>query len=313
MQDNRIIASGQILRAWDEKSSVRSKLRKIASEPEHDKSMFPRSLLPVVNHDTLNHLSPETTTSILNLRLFLYLDFTTALEHEVVNPALVNISKGVADLEFSPALRLDAHRIYVDEGYHALAAVDLMQQVSEIVATPYKRVSQHEFIVGLRKIVADAPRTDSRLTAIAAATVSETLISGTLSQIPQEQSVVQFVRQAVAEHAEDERTHHAYFSRLHETMWPRLPRRQQRLLAPLYADFILDFLSPDKENLKNILEQAGVPEGSARKVVNETYESIDLLPSIRHAARATIRLLQRTGVLDIAEARDRFAAQGLAA
>jgi hypothetical protein len=121
------------------------------------------------------------------------------------------------------------------------------------------------------------------------------------------------VRQAVAEHAADERTHHAYFTRLHEVIWPRLSRQQQRLLAPLYADFILDFLVPDRENLKSILEQAGVPEDTARKVVNETYESIDPLPDIRHAARATIRLLQRTGVLEITEAQEKFEAVGLAA
>ena len=313
MPDSRNIASGQVLRAWDDRSSVRSKPRKMASELEPGKNLFPRSLFPIVDHEALTHLCPETTNSLLNLRLFLYMDFTTALEQEVVNPALVDISKGIPGLEFSPELRLDAHRIYVDEGYHALAAVDLAQQLSDTVATPYTRMSQHEFIVGLRKIVTNVPQTESRLTAIAAATVSETLISGTLSQIPQDQSVVQVVRQAVAEHAADERTHHAYFSRLHEVIWPRLSRQQQRLLAPLYADFILDFLVPDKENLKSILEQAGVPEDTARKVVNETYESIDLLPGIRHAARATIRLLQRTGVLEITEAREKFEAEGLAA
>jgi hypothetical protein len=313
MEDDRTVASEQVLRAWDDRSSVRSKPRRIASELESGKSLFPRSLLPIVNHEILAHLCPETINSLLNLRLFLYLDFTTSLEQEVVNPALVDISKGLAGLEFSKALRLDAHRIYVDEGYHALAAVDLMQQISGMVATPYTRVSQHKFVAKLQKIVSSVPQTESRLAVIAAATVSETLISGTLSQIPQDESVVQVVRQAVAEHADDERTHHAYFSRLHEAVWPRLPRSQQRLLAPLYADFILDFLRPDTENLKSILQQAGVAEDSARRVVNETYESADPLPGIRHAARATIRLLQRTGVLEITEARDKFEAEGLVA
>jgi len=313
MRDGRTVTSGQVIRAWDDRSSVRSKPRKVASELEPGKSLFPRSLLPIVNHESLTHLGPETINSILNLRLFLYLDFTTALEQEVVNPALVDISKGLPGLEFSPELRLDAHRIYVDEGYHALAAVDVAQQLSGMVAMPYTRAPQHEFVVGLRKIVSSLPQAESRLTAIAAATVSETLISGTLSQIPQDQSVVQVVRQAVAEHAEDERTHHAYFTRLHEVVWPRLSRQQQRLLAPLYADFILGFLAPDMENLKSILEQSGVPEDTARKVVNETYEAIDLLPGIRHAARATIRLLERTGVLEVPEAREKFGAEGLAA
>lgn len=313
MVNDHAVASEQVLRAWDDRSSVRSKPRKVASEIEPGKTLFPRSLLPIVDHEALKHMCPETTGSLVNLRLFLYLDFTTALEQEVVNPVLVDVSKGLADLEFSPTLRLDAHRIYVDEGYHALAAVDLAQQISNMVTTPYKRVSQHEFTGRLRRIMSSAPKSASRLTAIAAATVSETLISGTLSQIPRDESVAQVIRQTVAEHAADERTHHAYFTRLHEVIWPRLSREQQRLLAPLYADFILDFLAPDRENLKIILQQAGVPEDTARKVVNETYESIDLLPAIRHAARATMRLLQRTGVMEIAEAQERFEVKGLVA
>lgn len=292
---------------------MRSKPRKVASELESGKSLFPRSLLPIVNHEALTHLRPGISTSLLNLRLFLYLDFTTALEQEVVNPALVDISKGLAGLEFSPALRLDAHRIYVDEGYHALAAVDLAQQISDMVKTPYTRISQHQFVGKLQQTLDRVPQAESGLAAIAAATVSETLISGTLSQVPPDESVVHVVRQAVAEHADDERTHHAYFSRLHEVIWPRLSRRQQLLLAPLYAYFILDFLMPDRKNLEGILQQAGVPHGIARRIVNETYESIDLMPGIRHAARATIRLLQRTGVLEIAQARENIEAAGLVA
>jgi hypothetical protein len=313
MGRNHTVAADPVLRAWDNRSSVRTKPRKITSELESGKSLFPRSLLPIVEHEALTHLCPETINSLLNLRLFLYLDFTTVLEQEVVNPVLVDISNGLADLEFSPALRIDAHRIYVDEAYHALAAVDLVQQISDMVVTPYIRVSRHEFIGRLQKIVSSVQYTESRLIGIAAATVSETLIAGTLSQIPQDQSVVQIVREVVAEHADDERTHHAYFTRLHEVMWPRLSHQQQRMLAPMYADFIIGFLMPDKENLKSILQQAEVPQHTAWRIINETYETIDLLPNIRHAARATIRLLQRTGVLEIAEAQNKFEDVGLVA
>ena len=244
---------------------------------------------------------------------FLYLDFTTALEQEVVNPVLADVSKGFVNIQLSPQLRLDAHRIYVDEAYHALAAVDVAQQISAATATPYKRTGQHEFVQRLQRTLERVNTEESRLLALAAATVSETLISGTLSQIPQDESVATVVRQTVAEHAEDERTHHAYFVKLHEVVWPRLSSKQQALLAPLYADFILGFLAPDKGNLESILEQAGTPSDRARTIVHETYESIDVMPGIRHAARATIRLLLRTGVLEHPEAQDRFEAEGLVA
>lgn len=311
MGEDRSDAPDQVLRSWDDRSSVRSKPRNIVAEIEAGKTLFPRALLPITEHEALLNLHPCAVDTLLSLRLFLYIDFTTSLEQEVVNPVLVAISKNPIGLEFSPGLRLDAHRIYVDEAYHALAAVDLAHQVSALVATPYTRTDQHEFITRLQQVLRRAPRSEVPLVAMAAATVSETLVSGTLCRIPQDESVAQVVRDVVAEHASDERTHHAYFTRLHETMWPRLSRRNQLLLAPLYADFILGFLAPDKKNLKVILQRAGVPEVIARKVINETYESLDLMPGIRHSARATIRLLQRTGVMEITEAHDKFEAKGL--
>src|SRR4051794_28077920 len=90
-----------VLRAWDSKSSVRSKPRKLVQELEVGKVLFPRPLAPIVEHEDVRRRGDGMSNLLLNLRLYLYLDFTTALEQEVVNPVLADVARGVADVELS--------------------------------------------------------------------------------------------------------------------------------------------------------------------------------------------------------------------
>jgi hypothetical protein len=123
--------------------------------------------------------------------------------------------------------------------------------------------------------------------------------------------VVTTIREAVADHAEDERHHHAYFAKVHQWVWPRLSTADREALAPMYGDFILDFLLPDIEAQRLLLEQSSLRSADARTIVHESHEASDALGEARHAARATIQLLRRTGVLDEPGAAEYYHHRGL--
>src|SRR6185295_14101103 len=61
------------------------------------------------------------------------------------------------------------------------------------------------------------------------------------SGIPSDPRVVMAVRELVADHAEDEGRHHAYFSRLLEFTWPRLNKAQRATIGPLLPEMVLAF------------------------------------------------------------------------
>lgn len=295
---DRLPSYKTVLGDWDVHSGVRSKARVMLSDKNAGKSFFSRRLTPIESHDRVARLSRAAREEVLTRRLYLYFDFTTVLEQEIVNPVLVSLAKGDVVPQLSPVMRTDAHRIYVDEAYHALSAVDLNIQVEEATGIKYEFASVHRFQQRLRQRLEDHKEINPALVMLCAATVSETLISGTLSKVPQDDSVVTTIRDAVADHAEDERRHHAYFTKLHQIAWPRLCAADRKVLAPMYGDFILEFLLPDIDAQRLLLEQSGLRPSAARAVVHESYEATDVVGDARHAARATIQLLRRTGVLD---------------
>jgi hypothetical protein len=117
-------------------------------------------------------------------------------------------------------------------------------------------------------------------------TVSETLISGILGAVPRDQAVFTAVRETVADHAEDEGRHHAYFTRFFEYAWPQLTASQRELMGALLPDFVLG-------------------------VIEETYPDDRVHADMRAASGAMLRLFERNGVLESARAADAFQRCGL--
>ena len=301
-----------VLRNWDSRCGVRAKPRRMLSELAAGKAMFPRRLMLSIEHPLVREQGARFEADLLTHRLYLYLEFTRALEQEIVNPVLLQISKGAVGSEVPAEMRLDAHRIYVDEAYHALTAMDMNHQVESVTGVRYSAFERHAFQAGL-EARGDSGGWDGNLLAFCAAVVSETLISGTLAVVPADSGVVSAVRESIADHAEDERAHHAYFTRLHEHVWPRLPASVQRNLAPVFGDLILLFLLPDVVAQEQVLIRAGLSASAARRVVAETDGSTDHTSTLRRSSRATLSLLSRTGVLDHPGMRDHYGQLGLLA
>ena len=139
---------------------------------------------------------------------------------------------------------------------------------------------------------------EQRLVMIFFTIVSETLISTILSEIPADPRVVTAVRELVADHAQDEGRHHAYFSRLLEFTWPRLNKAQRALIGPLLPEMILAFLEPDFVAIAGNLRACGLTAEQIDQVMTESYPSATVRAGIRSASKATIRHFERVGVVD---------------
>ena len=110
--------------------------------------------------------------------------------------------------------------------------------------------------------------------------VSETLISSILSGIPSDPRVVTAVRELVADHAQDEGVHHAYFSRLLEFTWPRLNKAHKAIIGPLLPEMVLAFLEPDFVAIAGNLRACGLTAEQIDQVMTESYPAEDV--SARH-------------------------------
>jgi hypothetical protein len=275
------------------------------------KLFFPPELVPVVAHPLLRERGDDIVRRVLLHRLHVYLGFTAELEQLAINPVTQLVSRGKYGFALPEQMFRDAYKICTDESWHAQFSDDLQQQI--VMATGELPVAQSvpRFLRKLDAVRAEEPAEIRGLGTLFFTVVSETLISSILCKIPGDDRVVSAVRETVADHAEDEGRHHAYYATFFELVWPQLSRAQRELAGPLLPVFIDAFLSPDLDALRSVLSVTGLNEDEIRGVVEESHPPTEVMGTTRAAARSTVRLLERNGVFEDARTYDAFAQYGL--
>jgi hypothetical protein len=271
---------------------------------------FSTELALVSRHPLITARGASVVKEVLIHHLFAYLTFTDRLEHEVVNRTARRIATGRIGNWLPPELRLDAYKIYCDEAYHSLFSVDLRHQIHTASGMEYQPNTVNLALKSLRRHRDNLAPDLRKLAELFFVIVSETLISGILAKIPPDARIVTAVRQMVSDHAEDEGRHQAFFSRLCEIMWPRLTAREQSAIGPLLPGFILSFLSPDYLSIRACLAKY-LPREDVELVIADSYPPQQLVSNAKTAARSTLRLFQRCGILENSETKEAFNHSGL--
>jgi hypothetical protein len=284
---------------WHERASVRAKPRReIADEEPREHIYFPPELVPVAQHALVQAHGAQTVDRVLIQQLHTYLEFTSELEHGAVNPVAAMISRRRSGFDLPETMIEDAYKIYTDEAWHAQFSDDLQRQVAARTGVGPSVFEEPNFFRKLNGFQQDLGRDEQRLVMIFFTIVSETLISAILSGIPQDPRVVPAVRELVADHAQDEGRHHAYFSRLLEFTWPRLNKAQKELIGPLLPEMVLAFLEPDFVAIAGNLRACGLSAEQIDQVMTESYPPASVRANIRASSKATIKHFERVGVVD---------------
>jgi P-aminobenzoate N-oxygenase AurF len=300
------------LEDWYERATVRVKPRRILHEEEEmGKVYFSPDLLPFLRHPLLRERGPRAEREVLIRHLYHYLGFTCYLEHELVNLAARRIAGRDTDFDLPPQMLFDAHKLYTDEGYHALFSEDMKLQIVAATGVLPLREGPPGFLRWLRRQQEQHPPEAAGILELFAAVVAETLISATLVQLPRDPRVVTAVRELVTDHAEDEAIHHHYFAALFRLAWPQLTARQREVVAPLLAPFMIQFLQPDLASIRLNLAAAGLGEEETEAVLAISYPPDKVLDGIRRTARMTLRLFANCGLDADPRAADAFTAAGL--
>ncbi|GAA2710057.1 MULTISPECIES: diiron oxygenase [Streptomyces] len=295
-------------RDWYERAGVRSDPRRVlAGELDEGRLFFPPDLVPCLAHPAVAALPPERHTELLARHLYHYLGFTAQFETRVVNRATDAIAGGRSGLDLPTATRLDAYRIYVDEGYHSLYSLDVVDQVSRasgIAPAPY------DFAPFLRRLDDAGARAlpgERRLAQLLQVVVFETLITAILCDVPKDERVLTLVRDVVRDHARDEGWHHAFFSGFFRDLWAGQDAARRGRIARCLPELIRSSLLPDLRPVRASLTAAGLTPRQAEEVVHDTYPAHKVDRDVRTASRHAVRLFTETGVLDADGGRTAFA------
>ncbi len=90
---------------------------------------FAPELAPHVAHPRVERLGGEARDELLRRALIRYLHGTSVLEIRIVNEVAAEIAHGPRHWDVPARARVDALQIYCDEGYHAVLASDLLDQL----------------------------------------------------------------------------------------------------------------------------------------------------------------------------------------
>jgi hypothetical protein len=297
---------------WDSKASVRVKPRRVLQDDEAaGKLFFTPELVPVANHPLVARLGPEAVRDLQVKTLYRYLDFTTRLELEAINVVACDIALGRAGPGLPDVMRADAFKLCTDEAHHAYFSDDTRRQVVEATGVAPGPAATPPFLRRLRALRRNLPPDQKRLSLSLFAVVSETLISGILAQVPRDARVVSAVRAMIADHAEDEGRHSAFFSQFFAYLWPRLGDGLRAELGPLLPRFIRAFLEPDIAAIRRSLRGFPLRPDEIEAILAESYPVAEVTANAREAATVTLHLFEHNGVMDDPRLADAFREQGL--
>lgn len=302
------------LQGWYEHAGVRGQKRRILHEDrEQGRVLFPEKEIPYLDNIAVAELPPGARQMLVARHLYQYLLFTVHLETKVVNRGVSLIADDeVGYAAIAPATRIDALKIYCDEGYHALYNLDIIHQIelaTGILALPY------DFTPRLDRLDATAHRflpEHPQLARILQVVVFETVVTSILADVPRDPTVYQVVREVVGDHARDEADHHAFFVRFFRELWQHLTPALRISVARAIPHFIDDCLRPDLTAAHDSLVAAGLPTRLALDVLDESYTEAVIRAEVRHASRHTVKLLDSVGALDLPGVRDHLCELGLA-
>jgi hypothetical protein len=302
-----------VLGDWYERASIRTAPRRVIGPDDlncNDSLCFPEDLAPWVSHPLLAALSKDIKRAALAHQLFLYLAFTDALEHDVVNQTVRRIATGSSGLICPVEYRLDAYKIYCDEAYHSSFSADLAFQIQSVAKYVFHSGSMHPALALFRQRTQDVLPEDRYWLELLFVTVSETLVSGSLERIPKSPLVLRAVREMVADHLHDEIKHHAFFTQFFRLAWPQIPSVSQRRIAPMIPSFITAFLAPNEQGIREFLALHLTPH-QADRVLAESYPPHMRLAEARGASGATRAIFRQAGLLECSATRDAFFHAGL--
>ncbi|MEU2059154.1 diiron oxygenase [Streptomyces sp. NPDC013455] len=307
-----MVTAGGGERDWYDRAGVRRDPRRLLDdELRTGRLYFPPALVPYAAHPLVLALPAAAREALAARHLFQYLGFTTHFETQVVNRATQRIATGRSGVHSTAEHRLDAFRIYCDEGYHALYSFDVIRQIADASGIEPLPYDFGPFRERLDAVGVESLPGQPALAQLLQVVVFETLVTAILNDVPKDDRVLTVVRQIVRDHARDEGWHHAYFSRFFRELWAQQPPAQRVRVARCLPGLVRGSLLPDLRPVRAALTVAGLRPAQVEEVVRDSYPRAATERGMREAARHALRLFQETGVLAVDGALDAFLAAGL--
>ncbi|WP_085655854.1 diiron oxygenase [Pseudomonas sp. B11(2017)] len=299
---------------WDTRASVRVSrhdypLPADLARQLESRHWFPPGFLPYLAHPAIEAAGREVIHHLTANHLVHFLDYTTLLEHRIVNRAVETIVHGEIPAYVPPRMKTAALQLYTDEGYHALFSNRLAEQIAAHYGFT-QRPAMPRRITRLNALIERTPQHSRPLAWFLLGFVSETLIARELLDVCRD-SLVSCVDDMLRDHLGDEARHSRYFAEVFHYLWLTMNTRKRTFTARTLLEVIGIFFEVDEAWLLQSLRSAGIEEETATDIVAESATAQANRRRARAGAVATLAALTKAGFFALPQNRRLFAKAGL--
>ncbi|WP_434606615.1 diiron oxygenase [Pseudomonas sp. R1-7] len=285
---------------WDSKAAVRARQDgyRLPDDLERQlssRNWFPPAFIPYVEHPLVIQAGHSVGQRLAANHLVYFLDYTTMLEHRVVNRSVEALVHGELAVPIPRQMKTAALQLYTDEGYHALFSHEVAEQIASFYGIhdrpPARRIGR------LLEVIQRCPLPNRPLGWFLLGFVSETIIARELLTLTRK-TLVSTVYRMLRTHLEDEARHSRYFSEVFSYLWPLLDATQRQLAARLLLEIIKLYFEPDMPWLMRSLASVGFDEPASRQILAGIVLSHAHAARVRSGAASTFLAMKRAGFFD---------------
>ncbi|MHC8364577.1 diiron oxygenase [Pseudomonas sp. ZT5P21] len=230
--------------AWESHATIRTRPRRVLENDE--KLIYPLSRQPLVLSETFLRECPEQRDFALVQTLYKFINDVVIFETEIVDKTARSIAKNRFAVAFPFACRYDAMTVVVDEDYHALVAMDFMQQTVAMTGiTPIELPDEIELSRAIPAAVALAPEHLRSAVELICVAIAENTVTGDVAAFAKDDTVKQSIKGLMADHLLDEGRHSGFWARMVRIYWHTASEDDRQCIAQILPVFIGHYLTND--------------------------------------------------------------------
>ncbi|QHC93212.1 MULTISPECIES: diiron oxygenase [unclassified Pseudomonas] len=256
--------------AWESRATIRTRPRRVLEDDE--RLIYPLSRQPLVLSETFLRECPQQRDFALVQTLYKFINDVVIFETEIVDKTARSIAKNRFAVAFPFACRYDAMTVVVDEDYHALVAMDFMQQTVAMTGIePIQLPDEIELSRAIPAAVALAPEHLRSAVELICVAIAENTVTGDVAAFARDDTVKPSIKGLMADHLLDEGRHSSFWARMVRIYWHTASAADREVIAQILPVFIGHYLTNDiqKSFDLRLIDALPVSEATRRSLRDE--------------------------------------------
>ncbi|MGU2334174.1 diiron oxygenase [Pseudomonas aeruginosa] len=285
--------------SWEGRATIRTRPRRIV---ENDgKLIYPLSRQPLVLSGTFQRECPHLQDFALTQSLYKFINDVVIFETEIVDRTARSIAKDRFPIRFPFACRYDAMTVVVDEDYHALVAMDYMQQTVALTGIePIALSREIELSRAIPATLAAVPASLHGAVELICVSIAENTLTNDVAAFAKDDSIKPSVKGLMADHLADEGRHSGFWARLARIYWSAAGDKERQAIAAAMPTFLREYLTNEiqKDFDFSLIDHLDVSP-SVRSALKEEVLGLVYPINRQHPLLGNIlRFFRHSGMLD---------------